>query len=99
MGSLFAAADVEGHAGVAVQAEFLVVVDFGFRGGVDGEVRLELSQFLSRGLDEHIEHEMGLPSHFHDEAHGHARVLVAFDLPVSAKNGTFEALNKQKTCR
>ncbi len=73
---LLSAADVEGHASVAVQAEFLVVVDLGFRGGVDGEVGLEVGQFLSRGLDEHVEHEMGLPCHFHDETDGHAGILV-----------------------
>ena len=78
--------DVEGHAGFRVQAEFLVVLDFGFRSVIDDEVGREVFEFGLGGADEHILHEMSLPGHFHDEAHGHARVFV----------GTAEAVDDEQ---
>ena len=73
---LLAAGGVEGHASLAVQTELLVVFHLGFRSAVNHEVGLEVGQFLSRRLDEHVGHEVSLPGHFHHEAHGHAGVLV-----------------------
>ncbi len=73
---LLAAADVEGHAGLTVEAQFLVVLHLGLAGGIDGEARREALQLLLGGFDEHVAHEVGLPGHLHDETHGDAGVLV-----------------------
>ena len=74
--NLLAACGVEGHAGLAVQAELLVVLNLSLRCVVDNEVGLEVSQLLFSGLDEHILNEVCLPSHLNDEAHGQTCSLV-----------------------
>ena len=73
---LLLAGDVEQHSSLGVQAQLLVVLDLSLGSVVDNEIRLEVLQLLSGGLDEHIGDEMCLPGHFHDEADGHAGVLV-----------------------
>jgi hypothetical protein len=70
------AGDVEGNAGLAVQAQFLIVLDLSLGGIVNNEIRLEVLQLLSRGLDEHVGNKVCLPGHFHDEADSHAGILV-----------------------
>ena len=47
------AGDVEGNAGLAVQAQLLVVLDLGLGSVVNNEIRLKVLQLLSGGLDEH----------------------------------------------
>ncbi len=73
---LLARSGVEHDSGFAVQAEFLEVGHLGLRCVEHYEVGLEVGKFLSRGLDEHIGHEVSLPCHFNDEAHSHAGVVV-----------------------
>jgi len=73
---LLTAGNVEGDAGLGVDAQLLVVLDLGLGGGVDDEVRLKGGQLRFGRLDEHVLDEMSLPGHFHDEADGHAGVLV-----------------------
>ena len=73
---LLLAGDVEGHDRVRAQAQLGVVLALGKRGVVDHEVGLEGLELLSGGLDEHILDEVGLPCDLHDEADGHAGVLV-----------------------
>ena len=73
---LLLAGDVEQHSSLGVQAQLLVVLDLSLGSVVDNEIRLEVLPLLSGGLDEHIGDEMCLPGHFHDEADGHAGVLV-----------------------
>ncbi len=68
--------DVEGDAGLAIEAKLLVVGDFGFGGVIDNEIGFEGLQFVFAWADEHILDEMGLPSDFHDEADRHAGVFV-----------------------
>ena len=63
-------------AGLGVQAQLLVVLNLGLGGVVDNEVGLKVLQLLSGGLDEHVGDKVCLPGHFHDEADGHAGVLV-----------------------
>ena len=70
------AGEVEDNSGLRVQAQLLVILHLGLGGVVADEIGLEAGQFLSSGLDEHVLHEVGLPSHFHDEADGHAGVVV-----------------------
>ena len=70
------AGDVEHGRRLGVQAQLLVVGDLALGGVVHHEVRLEIGQFLLGGPDEHILHEVGLPGHLHDEAHGHAGIVV-----------------------
>ncbi|CAN4027195.1 putative HTH-type transcriptional regulator ydfH, partial [Dysosmobacter welbionis] len=64
--------EVEDGGGLGIQAQLLIVLHLGLGGVVGDEVRLEVLQFLSSGLDEHILDEVGLPCHLHDEADGHA---------------------------
>ena len=71
------AGDVEGNAGLAVQAQFLVVLNLSLGSVVNNEVRLKVLQFLGGGLDEHVGNKVCLPGHFHDEANGHAGILVS----------------------
>ena len=73
---LLLAGDVESNAGLAVQAQLLVVLDLSLGSVVDNEVRLEVLQFLSGGLDKHVGDKVCLPGHLHDEADSHAGVLV-----------------------
>ena len=73
---LLLAGDVEHHGGVAVQTQLLVVLDLGLAGVVDHEVGLLVKLSLVLGTDEHVGHEVCLPSHLHDEADLHAGVLV-----------------------
>ena len=73
---LLTGGDVEGHAGLGVEAQLLVVLDLGLRGVVDDEVRLEVCKLLRSRADEHVGDEVRLPCNFHDEADGHAGVLV-----------------------
>ena len=68
--------EVEDGGGLGIQAQLLIVLHLGLGGVVGDEVRLEVLQFLSSGLDEHILDEVGLPCHLHDEADGHAGVVV-----------------------
>ena len=74
---LLLAGDVEGNAGLAVQAQLLVVLDLSLGSVVDNEVRLEVLQLLSGGLDEHVGDKVCLPGHLDDEADGHAGILVS----------------------
>ena len=83
---LLTTADVEGHAGLAVEAEFLVVVHLGLAGGVYGEVGREGFQLILSGFDKHVSHKVSLPSHFHNEAYSHAGVFV----------GTAESVNHKE---
>ena len=73
---LLLAGDVEGNAGLAVQAQLLVVLNLSLGSIVNNEVRLEVGQLLGGGLDEHIGDKVCLPGHFHDEADRHAGILV-----------------------
>ena len=73
---LFARGDVEYNGGFGVEAEFLVVGEFGLGSVVNDEVRGEVGEFFSSGADEHVGHEVGLPCYFHDEADSHAGVFV-----------------------
>ena len=73
---LLTAGDVEGDAGLGVEAQLFIVLDLGLGRVVDDEVRLEVFQLLRRRADEHIGDEMCLPCDLHDEADGHAGVLV-----------------------
>ena len=73
---LLALLDVEGHYGLGVEAELLVVVALGLGGVEDHEVGLEVLKLLGGGADEHIGDEVCLPGHFHDEAHADAGVGV-----------------------
>ena len=73
---LLAGSEVEDGSGLGVEAQLLVVGDLGLGSVVGDKVRLEVLQLLSGGLDEHILYEVSLPSHFHDEADGHAGVVV-----------------------
>ena len=73
---LLLAGDVEGNAGLAVQAQLLVVLDLSLGSVVNNEVRLKISQLLSGGLDKHVGDKVCLPGHLHDEADSHAGVLV-----------------------
>ena len=73
---LLTGGDVEGHAGLGVQAQLLEVLDLCLGGIVDDEVGLEVLQLLSGGTDEHIGDKVCLPCHFHDEADSHAGILV-----------------------
>ena len=73
---LFLGGDVEGNASFGVQTEFLVVFNLRLRSVVNHEVGFEVFELFSRGLDEHIGHEVSLPSNFHDEANSETRVLV-----------------------
>ena len=73
---LLLAGDVEHNSSLRVQAQLLVVLDLGLGCVVNNEIRLEVCQLLSGGLDEHVGHEVCLPGHFHDETNGHAGVLV-----------------------
>jgi len=73
---LLLAGDVEGNAGLAVQAQLLVVLNLGLGGVVNNEVRLKISQLLSGGLDKHVGDKVCLPGHLHDETDSHAGVLV-----------------------
>ena len=74
--ALFAACGVECYAGLAVEAEFLVVLYLCLAGIVDDEVGFELLEFLSCGLDEHVLHEVCLPCYFYDEAYCEACCFV-----------------------
>ena len=73
---LLTARDVEDDGGLGVETQLLVVFDLGLGRGVDHEVRLEVRLLLGGGLDEHVAHEVRLPGDLHDEADGHAGVLV-----------------------
>ena len=73
---LLLAGDVEGNAGLAVQAQLLVVLNLSLGGVVNNEVRLKIGQLLSGGLDKHVGDKVCLPGHLHDEADSHAGVLV-----------------------
>ena len=73
---LLLAGDVEGNAGLAVQAQLLVVLNLSLGSVVNNEVRLKISQLLSGGLDKHVGDKVCLPGHLHDEADSHAGVLV-----------------------
>ena len=66
---LFALLDVEGHHGLGVEAELLIILAFCFRGVEDHEVGGEVFEFLLGGADEHVLHEVCLPGHLHDEAY------------------------------
>ena len=74
--------EVEGHEDLAVQAHLLPVRVGGLAGIQHHEVGLEVGQFLLRGADEHVLHEMGLPSHLRHEADLHAGVLVGAAVAV-----------------
>ncbi len=74
--ALFAAGRVEGNAGLRVQTQLLVVLYLSLRSVVDDEVRLKVLQFLSSGLNEHVLHEVSLPSHLNDEANSQTGSLV-----------------------
>ena len=67
---------VEDGGGLRVQAQLLVVLHLGLGGVVGDEIGLEVLQLLRGGSDEHILDEVGLPCHLHDEADGHAAVMV-----------------------
>ena len=73
---LLTGGDVEGHTGLGVQAELLIVFDLRLGGVVDDKVRLEVLQLFLRRLDEHVGDEVGLPRDLDDEADGHTGVLV-----------------------
>ncbi len=68
---------VEHDGRFGIQAQLLVVFDLGFRGVQHDEVGLAVGgQFLGRGADEHVGHEMSLPSHLHDETDLEPAVFV-----------------------
>ena len=68
--------EVEGHAGLGVDAEFFPVGYFGLRCVQNHEVGLEVLKLILGGAHEHIGHEVSLPCHFHDEAYSQTGVLV-----------------------
>ena len=73
---LLAVGEVEDDGRLRVEAQLLVVLDLRL-GGVEGDkVGLEVLELFRSGLDEHVLNEVRLPGHFHDEADGHAGVLV-----------------------
>ena len=74
--------EVEGHEDLAVQTHLLPVGVGGLAGVQHHEVGLEIGQFLLGGADEHVLHEMGLPSHLRHEADLHAGVLVGAAVSV-----------------
>ena len=74
--NLLTGGDVEGHAGLGVEAQLLVVLHLCLGGVVDDEVGLEVLQLLLGRTDEHIGHKVSLPCHFHDEADSHPGVGV-----------------------
>ncbi len=80
---LFALLDVECNHGFGMESEFLVFLAFCLGCVEDHEVGLEVLKFLLGGADEHIGHEMGLPCHFHDEAHVETRCLVGAAIAVN----------------
>ena len=74
---LLAGSDVEGHASLGVQAQLLVVLNLSLGSVVDHEIGLKALQLIVGGLDKHILDEVSLPCHLHDEADGHAGILVS----------------------
>ena len=69
--------EVEHDRRFRVESEFLVVLDFGFRGVQHHEIGFAvLLQLLVRRADEHVFHEMRLPGDLHDEADLQTGVLV-----------------------
>ena len=85
--NLFLAGDVESYNSFRVETEFFVVFYLSLRSVVHHEVRSEVSEFFSAGLDEHVGHEVCLPSYFNDEANSKTSVLVS----------TAETVNNEKT--
>ena len=73
---LLTAGDVEDNRCLGVQSQFFVVGNFCLGSVVNNEIRLEVFQLLSGGLNEHVGYEVCLPCHFHDETDGHAGVFV-----------------------
>ena len=73
---LLTAGNVEGNAGLAVQAQFLIVLDLGLGSVVDDEVRLEVGELFLGRADEHVGDEVRLPCDLDDEADGHAGIMV-----------------------
>ena len=73
---LLAGGDVEGHAGLGVEAELLVVFDLCLGRVVDDEVRLKVLELFRGRADEHVGDEVGLPCDLDDEADGHAGIVV-----------------------
>ena len=74
--NLLPGGNVEGHTGLGIEAQLLIVFYLGLGGVVHHKVRLKALQLLLGGLDEHILNKVCLPGHLHDEAHGHTSVLV-----------------------
>ena len=68
--------EVEGNAGLGVDAEFLPVLNLGLGGVEHNEVGGEVLELLFGGTNEHVGHEVSLPCHFHDEANGQTGILV-----------------------
>ena len=73
---LFTAGDVEDNGRLGVETQLLIVFDLRLGGVVDNEVGLEVPELLLGRADEHIRYEVRLPCDLHDEADGHAGVLV-----------------------
>ena len=68
--------DVEHDRSFGVKSELFPVLNFGFGGVIDNEVRLEVLFFLFGRTDEHIADKVRLPGDFHDEADCHTGVFV-----------------------
>ncbi len=73
---LLAACDVEDDSRLGVETQLLIVFNLGLGGVVDNEVGLEVLELLFGRTDEHVRYEVRLPCDLHDEADGHARVLI-----------------------
>ena len=84
---MFLASDVECNNCLRVEAEFLVVFNLSLRSVVHNEVRSEVLEFFFARLDEHVGHEVCLPSYFNDEANSKTSVLVS----------TAETVNNEET--
>ena len=73
---LLLGSNVEEHCGFRMKSEFFPVFHLSLRSIVNHEIGFLLEICLALGTDKHVGYEMSLPSHFHDEAHFHAGVLV-----------------------
>ena len=69
---------VEHDRGLRIQAQFLVVLHLRFRCVQHYEIGFPVVfQLFGGRTDEHVGHEMSLPSHFHNEADFQTRVLIS----------------------
>ena len=80
---LFLSGNVEHDASLRVQAELFPVLHLSLRCVVNDEVRLLLEVSLSLRTDEHVGHEVSLPSNLDDEADLHTSVAVCAAVTIN----------------